>query len=156
MNPELDLTLDRIIRAPRAVVWRAWTDPDQFAAWFIPAPMVLRVEAFDATAGGPLRTSMSDDGTTFVPHVDGCFLVVEDGTRIAFTNAIDSAWRPSAPMPVPMTAEIVLDDHPDGTRYRVTVRHGRPEDRARHEELGFSEGWGAVTDQLAALVEQRA
>jgi uncharacterized protein YndB with AHSA1/START domain len=29
-------------------------------------------------------------------------------------------------------------------------------DRARHEELGFYDGWGTVTAQLAALVEKAA
>ena len=52
-----------------------------------------------------------------------------------------------------MTAEITLVDHPDGTAYRAVVRHGDPRDRARHEELGFFEGWGAVTEALATLVE---
>jgi len=33
------------------------------------------------------------------------------------------------------------------------VRHGEREDRDRHVELGFSDGWETVTDQLAALVE---
>jgi uncharacterized protein YndB with AHSA1/START domain len=31
------------------------------------------------------------------------------------------------------------------------VRHWSAEDRARHEEMGFHEGWGMATDQLAAL-----
>jgi uncharacterized protein YndB with AHSA1/START domain len=54
-----------------------------------------------------------------------------------------------------MTAEITLGDHPDGTDYRVVVRHGDPAARARHEELGFLEGWGTVTGQLAALTESQ-
>ena len=73
-----------------------------------------------------------------------------------FTNAIDSAWRPANPDPVAMTAEITLSDHPDGTDYRVIVRHGDPAARARHEELGFADGWGSVTEQLAALAESEA
>ena len=55
-----------------------------------------------------------------------------------------------------MTAEITLGDHPDGTDYRVIVRHGDPAARARHEELGFSDGWGSVTAQLAAVAESEA
>ncbi len=32
-RPDLDLTISRIIRAPRPVVWRAWTDPASFEQW---------------------------------------------------------------------------------------------------------------------------
>jgi uncharacterized protein YndB with AHSA1/START domain len=154
MNPDLDLTLDRIIRAPRAAVWRAWTDPDRFAQWFLPAPMQLRVDRLDVRPGGALVTRMSDDGTAFVPHLDATYLVVDDQERIVFTNVIDSSWRPSDPQPVPMVAEITFADHTDGTDYRVLVRHGDPSARAQHEKLGFAEGWGAVTSQLAGLVEK--
>ncbi|WP_207211708.1 SRPBCC domain-containing protein [Promicromonospora panici] len=44
MNPELDLGVDRIIRAPRKQVWDAWTQPDKLAQWWIPAPTQCRVE----------------------------------------------------------------------------------------------------------------
>jgi uncharacterized protein YndB with AHSA1/START domain len=117
---------------------------------------VLRVDRLDVRPGGGFVTRMSDDGADFVPHTDAVFLVVEEGRRLVFTNAVTSAWRPAAPEPVAMTAEIVLDDHPDGTDYRVVVRHGSPEVRARHEELGFFEGWGSVTAALAELVEKDA
>jgi uncharacterized protein YndB with AHSA1/START domain len=156
MNPELDLSIDRIIRAPRKQVWDAWTQPDKLARWWIPAPTHCRVERLDVRAGGGFVTLMSDDGEEFVPHLDACFLVADEYERIVFTNAINSDWRPASPAPVPMTAEVVLRDHPDGTDYRVTVRHGDPADRARHAELGFAEGWGSTTAQLARLAEADA
>jgi len=156
IDPRLDLTLDRVIRAPREVVWRAWTDPAQLAQWWVPAPTVARVEQLDVRPGGAFVTSMSDDGAAFVPHTDAVFLVVDDGARIVFSNAIDSSWHPASPEPVAMTAEIVFDEHPDGTDYRVVVRHADPATRDRHEQLGFFEGWGSVTAALAALAESRA
>ena len=156
MNPDLDIALERVIRAPRASVWRAWTDPSRLEQWWVPAPARSRVERLDARPGGAFVTRLSDDGVTFVPHIDACFIVVDDLERIVFTNAIDSAWRPADPAPVPMTAEIRLDDHPDGTDYRIVVRHGDPAARAHHEKLGFADGWTSVTAQLAALVEREA
>lgn len=156
MNPDLDLTLERVIRAPRDAVWDAWTDPSRLERWWVPAPTVCRVDRLEVRPGGGFVTRMSEDGVRFVPHLDATFLVVDDRERIVFTNAIDSAWRPALAAPVLMTAEITLSDRPDGTDYRVVVRHGDPAARARHEELGFVEGWGSVTEQLAGVVEGRA
>jgi uncharacterized protein YndB with AHSA1/START domain len=156
VNPDLDLGLDRVIRAPRKQVWSAWTEPANLAQWWIPAPLRCRVERLEVRPGGAFVTLMSDDGDTFVPHLDACFLVVEEYERIVFTNAITSQWRPASPAPVAMTAEIVLRDHPDGTDYRITVRHGDPAARELHADLGFADGWGTTTAQLARLAENGA
>ncbi len=156
MNPDLDLALDRVIRAPRQTLWRAWTDPARLAKWWVPAPTLARVDRLDVRPGGGFVTRMSDDGVNFVPHMSACFLVVEHEQRIVFTNAIDSDWRPAEPAPVAMTAEITFGDHPDGTDYRVAVKHGDPAARDHHEKLGFLDGWGSVTGQLAGLAESEA
>lgn len=153
MNPDLDLSIHRVIRAPRKVVWEAWTDPTSLAQWWIPAPTVCRVDRLEVRPGGAFVTRMSDDGTTFVPHLDACFLLVEDYERIVFTNTVDGGWRPAHPAPVPMTAEVNLQDHADGTDYRIVVRHGDEAARNRHAELGFAEGWGTVADQLTHVAE---
>ena len=154
LDPDRDLTLERVIRAPRTVVWDAWTDPARLAEWWLPAPMRCRVEQLDAVPGGAFVTSMSEDGVDFVPQLDACFLAADVGERIVFTNAVDSRWRPATPEPVTITAEISLGDHPDGTDYRVVVRHLDPASRDRHHQLGFVDGWGTVTEQLARLVER--
>jgi len=153
IDPDLDLALERIMRAPRVVVWDAWTDPVSLSQWWLPAPIHCRVERLDVVPGGAFVTSMSEDGTAFVPHLDACFLAVDAGERIVFTNAVDSGWRPVLPEPIAMTAVITMTDHPDGTDYRAIVRHRDPAARARHEELGFFGGWATVTAQLAAIAE---
>ncbi|TDC93945.1 SRPBCC domain-containing protein [Actinomadura sp. 7K507] len=150
---DLDLALERIIRAPRTTVWNAWTDPSQLERWWIPAPARCRVDRLDPRPGGAFVTRMSDDGAEFVPHTDACFVAVDELERLVFTNAVDSTWRPASPAPVAMTATITLDDHPDGTDYRIVVRHGTPDARAHHEKLGFTDGWGTVAAQLAAFAE---
>ncbi|WP_298331091.1 SRPBCC domain-containing protein [Haloactinopolyspora sp.] len=156
MNPDLDLTLSRIIRAPRATVWSAWTNPSSLAQSWVPAPSRCQVDRLDVWPGGAFVTRLSDDGVDFMPHLDACFLAVDDLERIVFTNAIDSTWRPANPAPVSMTATITFADHPDGTDYRMLVRHADPAARAHHEKLGFTDGWGSVAGQLAAFAERTA
>ncbi|MFF0308617.1 SRPBCC domain-containing protein [Streptosporangium sp. NPDC004379] len=156
MNPDLDLALERVIRAPRATVWAAWTDPSRLERWWVPAPSRCRVDRLDLWPGGAFVTRMSNDGSEFVPHLDACFLAVDELERLVFTTAIDSSWRPANAGPITMTATITLADHPDGTDYRAIVRHGDPETRAHHEKAGFAEGWGTVAGQLAAFTEGTA
>ena len=154
MNPELDLTMTRVIRAPRALVWRAWSEPESFAQWWVPAPAKCRVAAMEMRAGGALVTEISEDGRAFVPHMNACFLHVTDGERIVFTDTLTGGWRPSD-QPF-MTAIISLADRPEGTEYAAHVMHKSHADRDRHVELGFHDGWGTVAAQLAALVEAQA
>ncbi|GAA1580560.1 SRPBCC domain-containing protein [Kribbella karoonensis] len=152
-DPELDLVVERVIRAPRAKVWRAWSDPERFAQWWVPAPAICRVRRLELRPGGAMVTELSEDGRAFEPHLDASFLVVEELERLVLTNAIDSTWRPADPQPIAVTAEVLLADHAEGTQYRIIARHGSAAARGLHEELGFADGWGAVTKQLAAVVE---
>ena len=85
MNPDLDLVIERVIRAPRAAIWKAWTTPDLFAKWWIPELYICRVESFALYPGGGFTTTMSEDGSAFTPHMDAAFLVVEEQVRVAPT-----------------------------------------------------------------------
>jgi len=150
-NPALDLSVSRVIRAPRSVVWAAWSDPARFEKWWVPAPTICRVLDMDLRPGGGFRTEISDDGAAFEPHISACFLAVDELERIVFTDALVAGWRPAESAFV--TSIITMRDHPDGTGYTATALHRSGADRERHERLGFHEGWGTVVDQLARLVE---
>lgn len=151
-DPQRDLEISRVIRAARGTIWEAWSRPDLFAQWWIPAPALCRVVEMDLRPGGALVTEMSEDGGAFGPHMNVCYLDVDQGRRIVLTNALTGGWRP-AEQPF-MTAIITLADHDQGTAYRAQVMHKDPETRAWHEEMGFFDGWGTVAEQLAALVEK--
>lgn len=36
LDPNLDLTVRRVIRAAPSAIWQAWTDSAQLAQWWIP------------------------------------------------------------------------------------------------------------------------
>jgi uncharacterized protein YndB with AHSA1/START domain len=154
LHPDLDLTVSRIIEAPRAAVWNAWTNPASFERWWVPAPEICRVRDMDLRPGGSFRTEISHDGAEFGPHVAGCFLAVEELERIVFTDALVAGWRPAETSF--MTAVITMKEHPGGTEYTATAMHRNTADRDQHEQLGFADGWGTVTRQLAELVEARS
>lgn len=150
-SSEFDLTIARLIKAPKSAVWDAWTIPARFEQWWIPAPARCRVAAMDLRPGGALTTQMSENGGAFTPHLDGCYLEIVEGERIVFTNSLTSGWRPAVnPF---MTAIISFADHPEGTDYAAYVMHRNAADRDMHVELGFYDGWGTVIEQLAKLVE---
>ncbi|MBB3233395.1 SRPBCC family protein [Phyllobacterium endophyticum] len=153
VDPNLDLVISRVIKAPRSSVWNAWTTASSFEQWWIPAPAKCRVVEMNLRPGGALITEMSENGGDFVPHLSGCFLALDNLERIVFTNSLVGGWRP-AEQPF-MTAIITLQDHSSGTGYRAHVMHKNGSDRNTHEEMGFFDGWGTVVEQLASLVERQ-
>jgi uncharacterized protein YndB with AHSA1/START domain len=151
-NPALDLTISRVIKAPRAAIWKAWTDRASFEQWWVPAPARCKVVEMDLRPGGALVTQISENGGGFMPHLSACFLAADELERIVFTNALVGGWRP-AEQPF-MTAIITLKDHPMGTGYSAHVMHKSNADRDMHDKMGFYDGWGTVAAQLAKLVER--
>ena len=137
-NPDLDLTISRVIKAPRPVIWSAWTDRANFEQWWFPAPAKCKVLEMELRPGGSFVTQISENGGEFMPHLSACFLAIDDFERIVFTNALVGGWRP-AEQPF-MTAIITLNDHPKGTDYAARVMHKNNADRNMHEEMGFSTG----------------
>jgi uncharacterized protein YndB with AHSA1/START domain len=53
-----------------------------------------------------------------------------------------------------MTLILTFEDVAGGTRYTVRALHWSVADREAHEKMGFHEGFGKCTDQLAALAKK--
>ena len=147
-----DLVISRLLKAPRAKVWRAWSDPQLLRQWWCPKPWTTEVRAFDMRPGGAFHTFMQgpDGGTSDNP---GCFLEIVPMEKIVSTSALVAGYRPGTPW-LSMTAVITMADEGDGTRYIARVMHPDEATRKQHEEMGFYEGWGICITQLEEFAQQ--
>jgi uncharacterized protein YndB with AHSA1/START domain len=144
-----ELVIQRIIDAPRAKVYRAWTDPKLLTQWFAPKPYTTPKAELNVRAGGANLIVMRDPQGNEFPN-RGVYLEVVPNERLVFTDAYTQAWEPSA-KPF-MTVILTFEDVAGKTRYTARVLHWSVADRESHEKMGFHQGWGLCTDQLAALV----
>ena len=144
------VTLERVFDAPIDLVWKMWTDPDSFKAWYGPSGATVPVAELDVWPGGRRRVCMA-----FGPRemwFTGEHLEVTEPTRLVYTETMaDERGNPISPeslgMPpkTPGTTEvtIVLEEVTGGTR--VTLTHaGVP------AESGGARGWQAAFEKLAA------
>jgi uncharacterized protein YndB with AHSA1/START domain len=144
-----ELILTRIIDAPREKVFKAWTDPELLKQWFTPRPFTTPIVETDVRPGGASLIVMRDPDGNEYPN-RGVYLEVIANERLVFTDAYTQAWEPSE-KPY-MTVILTFEDEGGKTKYTARVRHWTVADRETHEKMGFHEGWGKATDQLAALV----
>ncbi len=156
-NPELDLTLVRVIDVAPALVWRAYTEPELLKQWFCPKPWGVSECIIELRPGGRFAPTMrSPDGEEF-PN-EGCYLEVVPGQRLTWTGALRGGFRPQTPSEIDghglvFTAVITLEPEGTGTKYTAHVMHADSSGRQKHADMGFEGGWGASLDQLVALMK---
>lgn len=146
IDKERDLIISRLLKAPRRLIWQAWSDPEHLKHWWCPKPWTTEVRAFDMRPGGSFHTFMRgpDGGESDNP---GSFLEIRPMERIVMTSMLLEEWRPATPW-MPMTAIISMSDEGDGTRYVAHVMHSDKAARDNHANMGFFDGWNTCITQL--------
>jgi uncharacterized protein YndB with AHSA1/START domain len=143
-----NLILSRVLRAPRHQIYQCWTTPEHMVHWFMPKPHFVADIMIDLRPGGRFDSTMHVDGAVIPSR--GCVLDAITDRRFAFTDLMTADFQPVAEPGLGFTATIDLSDHEGGTLYHVTARHRTAEDAKKHEEMGFTSGWGTVATQLEA------
>jgi uncharacterized protein YndB with AHSA1/START domain len=140
-----EVLLTRVFDAPRAEVFRAWTDPDQVAAWFGPDAFDTPREKvrIDLRVGGRYELTMvrPDTGAEFPIGYEIVELVEPE------LLVLRSDPMPEAGMHEATVVRVELHDH--GPKTRMTLTDGPlPAAGRDHAEAG----WLGALDKLAALV----
>ena len=85
-----EVTLTRIIEAPRALVWAAWTEPRHMAQWWGPHHFTNPRCELDVRPGGVIHIDMrAPDGTMY--PMGGIYHEIAPHERIVLTSFVDMA-----------------------------------------------------------------
>jgi uncharacterized protein YndB with AHSA1/START domain len=141
----LRITIEREFDAPRELVWKAWTDPDEVEKWWGPEGFTTPRESieYDLRPGGTAKLTMvAPDGTEY-PN-SGNFGIVEPPERLSWVeDEVDSDMMES----VETTMEFVaLDD--DRTKVVITSRMVCAEELVSMANAG----WNSQLDKLERLL----
>ena len=148
-EPEsLILRIERVLPAPPAQVFAAWTDPAHVAEWMCPvSPSSESVKpmgaSLDLRVGGRFAISMEHEGQVFTHR--GEYLEIDPPNHLLFT------WR----IPLPsgeQTTRVTLNLRPHGAdETEMELIHERLPDQDmvdRHEV-----GWSAIAERLSRHLE---
>ena len=159
MTDHHDLVLERTLDAPIDLVWKAYTDPEHLKQWFAPKPFQVTECELDLRPGGIFRIRMvGPDGFDTGHGGAGCVLEVIEGRKLIWTSALGPNFRPNEMgkdcESFPFTAVTTFADAGNGkTAYQAVAMHKNEEDRDRHQQMGFQEGWGTTASQLEELAK---
>lgn len=146
-----DLVLERVIDASPEKIYRAYTDPAILSQWFAPKPWRITDAVIEPKVGGRFDFVMHGPEGERFPN-SGVFLEVVPNRRLISTDAFTPDWKPGG-QPF-MVARIELEPTGDGrTKYTATASHWTAAAMKQHEDMGFHDGWGQVSDQLAEIVK---
>ncbi len=158
-----EYVIDRVFDAPRAMVWRAWTDPELLARWYGPGVETI-IHKFDLKPGGTWLNEMKwgDKGDLS----KAVFLeVVPEEKLVWHHSSTDSDWNiTSNPMmpdwPRVLLTTVTFEDAGDKTKLRLSWV---PFEASEAEiacfagaVAGMSKGWEsgfAIMDEIFAEMQ---
>ena len=144
---DVEVLITRIFDAPREQVFKAWTDPDELAAWYGPEHVDVPREKvrIDLRVGGRWELTMLQrgGGREFAIGYEIVELVEPE------LIVMRSDPMPEAGMQEPTVLRVELHDH--GAKTRMTLSDGPYPPAGRgHAEAGYT----AALDKLAKHLDR--
>ena len=145
---EREITITRVFNAPRALVFKAWTDANELAQWWGPKGFTNPVCEIDARVGGAIRIHMrSPDGSVY--PMKGEFREIVPPERLVFTNiAVDAADKPI----IEGLTTVTFIERGGKTTMTLQTRGRAVVDYAVGYLQGMEMGWSGSIDKLEILL----
>lgn len=139
------LTKIRLFNAPRALVWRAWTEPTHVAKWWGPKGFTNTVYEMDVRPGGVWRFMMhGPDGVDYPNKI--IYRIVEAPSHLAYSHV-------EVP---PFEVDARFDEEGEKTRICLRMIFASEAERDKvAKDYGAVEGLNQTLDRLEAFTVAR-
>ncbi|MQA00794.1 MAG: SRPBCC domain-containing protein [Dehalococcoidia bacterium] len=150
---ERELVVTRTFNAPRALVWKAWTEPERIKQWWGPDGFTTIVPTIDVRPGGVWHYCMqsSEWGDAWGKAT---YREVVEPERLVYIDAFsDEAGNTAEGMPV---SEVTLTFEEQDGRTLMTSRtlFASAEERQKVIEMGMEQGLSQTLDHLEEFLAQ--
>ncbi len=144
----MEMELTRLFRAPRTLVWQAWTDVDKLQQWWGPRHFTNPRCEIDLRVGGAIRIDMrAPDGIVF--PMSGEYEQIVPPERLVFlTSALDEQGEPI----FTNRNTVVFREIDCDTEITIHTRVIEAKGAAWQYLKGMREGWSSSLDKLEAFV----
>jgi uncharacterized protein YndB with AHSA1/START domain len=150
MEPTTELTLTRLLKAPRELVFKAWIETEHLKAWWGPKGFTNPVCEIDARPGGSILIHMQGPDGNVYP-MGGVFKEIVEPERLVFTSiALDDKGIGM----FENTNTVTFEAEGGNTILTVhtTVDKVKDWDVVAPMLAGMNQGWNESLDRLDALV----
>jgi uncharacterized protein YndB with AHSA1/START domain len=135
-----ELVITRVFNAPRALVFRAWTDPKLAIQWWGPKHHPGIEVNMDVRVGGAWSGCLRSEETGVVLWHRGVYREIVPDERLVFTFA----WDEEGERGIENIITLTFAD--EGGKTRMTLRQTPFQSVAERD--GHGEGWGSALDRL--------
>ena len=149
------VVIERIFEATVELIWKIWTEPEQFKQWYGPKGFTIPVAEMDLRVGGKRLICMASPDGSMKMWTIGEFLEIVPNQRLVYSESpADENGNQVSPSVIgmpegyPETTEVtVLFDDLGGRTKMVMTHAGVP------ASSGADGGWNQAFDKLEDYVK---
>ena len=136
-----EFTLNRVLQAPRPLVFRAFVEPERMKLWWAPHGFHILSCALDLREGGAWRMRIQSDETGAIQTEVGSYREISEPERLVFTHA----WvRRDGSLTPTTLVTVTFAERGEGTEVRFTQSDFHSPEFCRSHEAG----WNSSLEQL--------
>ncbi len=139
------LRMQRVFDAPRALVWKAWTQPELMVHWMGPVEWPMVSGSADFRVGGEWRACLRSPQTREDLWQGGVYREIDIERRLVFTFKWDESHEDGPPVDTLVTIE--LSDTAGGGTLMDFTHEGL---KSAESLTGHKHGWTSTLDRLDA------
>jgi uncharacterized protein YndB with AHSA1/START domain len=161
---EREFTITRMFDAPRALAWKAFTEPERMKEWWGPKGSTIVASKMDLRVGGTYHGAMRDpSGHVIWARFIYREIIAPDHVVWVHSFSDEAGGLTRHPMsptwPLELLTTVTFEDAPAG-KTKLTLRW-LPINASEDEHKTFEathdsmrQGWGGSFDQLAAYLSR--